>query len=122
MNKTLDQEYHIYYRRSTKWIALGQFDQAMKDDDECEWQMSDQQTPELHLLIVSSNSEFKFWDLIQYLRVHTMALLLGHIMFLQLLLELLLFTLPSLSHPFLTTTLYLPAKLKSCLLLIWTGV
>ncbi|KAF8799876.1 hypothetical protein BYT27DRAFT_6849332 [Phlegmacium glaucopus] len=50
-----DQEYHIYYRRSTEWIALGQLDQAIKDDDECEWQMSDNQTPELHLLISSYN-------------------------------------------------------------------
>ncbi|KAF8799540.1 hypothetical protein BYT27DRAFT_7263843 [Phlegmacium glaucopus] len=50
-----DQQYHIYYRRSTKWIALGQFDQALEDDDECEWQMSDKQTPELHLLISSYN-------------------------------------------------------------------
>lgn len=49
-------EYHIYYRRSTKWIALGRFDQAMQDNDECEWEISDGNTPELHLLIVSLNS------------------------------------------------------------------
>ncbi|KAF8808432.1 hypothetical protein BYT27DRAFT_7255550 [Phlegmacium glaucopus] len=36
-------------------IALGQFDQALEDDDECEWQMSNKQTPELHLLISSYN-------------------------------------------------------------------
>lgn len=57
MTSTLDEDYRIYYRKETKWIALGQFNQAMMDDDACEWQMSDNQTPELHLLIVSL---FKF--------------------------------------------------------------
>jgi hypothetical protein len=54
----LDQDYHIYYRRSTKWIALGRFDQAIEDDDECEWGLSEGNTPELHLLIVSLISMF----------------------------------------------------------------
>lgn len=49
----LDEDYHIYRRRSTKWIALGKFEQAMDDDDECEWQMSETQIHELHLLVVS---------------------------------------------------------------------
>jgi hypothetical protein len=52
-NDNLDQDYHIYYRRTTKWIALGSFSQAVQDDDECEWGRSDDNTPELHLLIVS---------------------------------------------------------------------
>lgn len=60
LNLNLDQEYNIYYRRLTKWVALGKFDQAMKDDDEVEWEMLDG-TPELHLLMVSLNSGFKFW-------------------------------------------------------------
>lgn len=70
-----DQDYHIYYRKSMKWIALGSFDQAVEDDDECEWGISDENTPELHLLIVSLHSMFTFCDLIFLLRVLTMALL-----------------------------------------------
>jgi hypothetical protein len=58
INLHLDEEYHIYYRRGTKWIALGTFQQAMKDDDECEWDMSDDGIPQLHLLIVSSKLGF----------------------------------------------------------------
>ena len=42
------------------WIALGQFDQAMIDDDECEWQISENQTHELHLLVVSLCSKLCF--------------------------------------------------------------
>jgi hypothetical protein len=57
INSHSDQDYNIYYRQGMKWIALGKFEQAMKDDDECEWQMSDDGTPELHILIVSSNLE-----------------------------------------------------------------
>ena len=34
LNFNLGQDYHIYYHRSTKWIALGSFDQAIWDDDE----------------------------------------------------------------------------------------
>ena len=64
LNPNLDQEYHIYYRRSTKWIALGRFDQAIQDDDECEWGISNENIPELHLLIVSLNCKFIFCDLI----------------------------------------------------------
>jgi hypothetical protein len=42
-----------------KWIALGSFDQAVQDDDEFEWGLSDDEnTPELHLLIVSLYSIF----------------------------------------------------------------
>ena len=48
-------DYHIYYRRATKWIALGRFDYAVQDDDDCEWVMSSENIPELHLLIVSQN-------------------------------------------------------------------
>ena len=59
LNLNLDQEYNIFYRRTSKWIALGTFEQAMKDDDECEWGMSDG-TAELHLLIVSLKSGFIF--------------------------------------------------------------
>ena len=60
LNLNLDQENSIYYRQSTSWIALGTFDQAMKDDDECEWEIVDG-THELHLLIVSLNYRFIFW-------------------------------------------------------------
>jgi hypothetical protein len=60
LTSTLDEELLIYYRRSTNWIALGRFDQAMEDDDECEWQMSDNRTHELHLLLVSLSSELCF--------------------------------------------------------------
>lgn len=50
----LDQDYHLYYRKSMKWIVLGKFDQAIEDDDEIRWEMSDGgDTHELHLLIVS---------------------------------------------------------------------
>ena len=52
MLTSLGGDFHIYYHKSTKWIALGQFNQAM-DDDECEWQMSDNETHELHLPLVS---------------------------------------------------------------------
>jgi hypothetical protein len=51
--RVLDQEYFLYYRRSSKWVALGRYVQAMEDDDECLWEMSDEKIPELHLLIVS---------------------------------------------------------------------
>ena len=54
----LDEDYHIYYRRGTKWIALGKFDQAIEDDDECEWEILEGNNYELHLLIVSSNHCF----------------------------------------------------------------
>ena len=37
LDLNIDQEYNIYYCQSTKWIALGKFDQAIKDDNECEW-------------------------------------------------------------------------------------
>jgi hypothetical protein len=60
LTTSLDEDFRIYYRRSTMWIALGQFDQAMEDDDECEWQMSDNQTHELHLLLVSPSSKLRF--------------------------------------------------------------
>ena len=50
LNLNLDQEYNIFYRQTSKWIALGTFEQAMKDDDECEWGMSDG-TAGLHLLL-----------------------------------------------------------------------
>lgn len=63
LNCNLDQDYHIYYRRSTKWIALGSFDQAMQDDDECEWEILDGNIYELHLLIVSSNPTFILWNI-----------------------------------------------------------
>jgi hypothetical protein len=53
MKLNLDRDCNIYYRKSTKWIALGSFDQAMEEDDDCEWGVSDGTTPELHLLIVS---------------------------------------------------------------------
>ena len=56
----LDPDCHIYLRKSTKWIALGSFDQAVDDDDDCEWGVSEEDTPELHLLIVSLLSIFKF--------------------------------------------------------------
>ena len=36
LNFNLGQDYHHYYCRSTKWIALGSIDQAKQDDDECE--------------------------------------------------------------------------------------
>jgi hypothetical protein len=50
----LDQDYHLYYRKSMKWIVLGTYDQAIEDDDEIRWEMSDGgDTHELHLLIVS---------------------------------------------------------------------
>ena len=50
----LDQDYHLYYRKSMKWIVLGKFDQAIEDDDEIRWEISDGgDTHELHLLIVS---------------------------------------------------------------------
>jgi hypothetical protein len=62
-NKILDPEYNIYYRKSTKWIALGTFDQAVEDDDECEWGISDGNTRDLHLLIVSLISMLIFHDL-----------------------------------------------------------
>lgn len=64
LNFNLDQDYHIYYRRSTKWIALGSFDQAMQDNDECEWEILDGNIYELHLLIVSSNPTSILWNLI----------------------------------------------------------
>lgn len=60
----LDEDNHIYYRKSTKWIALGRFDQAVEDDDECQWGLSDENTPELHILIVCLISMFIFCDLI----------------------------------------------------------
>jgi hypothetical protein len=60
LTSSLDEDYHIYCRRSTKWIAIGKFDQAMEDDDECEWQMSENQTHELHLLVVSLSSQLCF--------------------------------------------------------------
>lgn len=81
LTSTLDKDLHIYYRRSTKWIALGQFDQAMEDDDECEWQMSDDQTHELHLLLVSLGSELCFGTDF-YIRAHIMAQFLARITFL----------------------------------------
>ena len=56
----LDEEYHLYLRESNEWIALGQFDQAIEDDDECKWQMSENNTPEIHLLVVSSKFKFIF--------------------------------------------------------------
>ena len=56
----LDEGFCIYARRSTKWISLGQFDQALDDDDGCEWQMSEDQTHELYLLIVSLSSKLCF--------------------------------------------------------------
>jgi hypothetical protein len=50
----LDKDYHLYYRKSMKWIVLGTYDQAIEDDDEIRWEMSDGgDTHELHLLIVS---------------------------------------------------------------------
>lgn len=60
----LDEDYHIYYRRKTKWIALGTFEQAKLDDNECEWEFSKENTPELHLLIVSLMSTFIICNLI----------------------------------------------------------
>jgi hypothetical protein len=53
LNPNLGQDYQIYYCRSTKWISLGRYDQAVLDDDECEWGLSEDDIPELHLLIVS---------------------------------------------------------------------
>lgn len=53
LTSSLEEEFHIYFRKSTKWIALGQFNQAIDDNDECEWQISEDQTHELHLLVVS---------------------------------------------------------------------
>jgi hypothetical protein len=53
LTSSLDEEFRIYRRRSTMWIALGQFNQAISDDDECDWQLSENRTHELHLLIVS---------------------------------------------------------------------
>ena len=47
----IDPEYSIYYRKSTKWIALGNYIQVVEEDNECEWGVSGE-TPELHLLIV----------------------------------------------------------------------
>jgi hypothetical protein len=60
LTSTLDRDFNLFYRRSTMWIALGHFDQAMEDDDECEWQMSDKRTHELHILLVSSSSDLCF--------------------------------------------------------------
>ena len=60
LTSSLDEDCHIYCRRSTKWIAIGKFDQAMEDDDECEWQISEKQTHELHLLVVSLSSQLCF--------------------------------------------------------------
>jgi hypothetical protein len=60
LTSSLEEEFRIYCRRSTKWIALGQFDQAMDDNDECEWQMSGDQTHELHLLVVSLSFKLCF--------------------------------------------------------------
>lgn len=54
-----------------KWIALGSFEQAVQDDDQCEWGLSDENVPELHLLIVSLHSIFIFHVLIYLLRVLT---------------------------------------------------
>ena len=64
LNFNLGQDYHIYYCRSTKWIALGSFDQAVWDDDECEWEILDGNIYELYLLIVSSNPTSILWKLI----------------------------------------------------------
>jgi hypothetical protein len=65
LNFNLDEGYNLYLYRSTKWIALGRFDQAMQDDDECEWEILDGNVHELHLLIVSLNSTTStFWGLI----------------------------------------------------------
>jgi hypothetical protein len=61
----LDQDYHLYYRNSMKWIVLGTYDQAIEDDDEIRWDMSvGGDTHELHLLIVSLWPVFIFfWKL-----------------------------------------------------------
>jgi hypothetical protein len=82
-----DQDYHIYYRRLMKWIALGRLYQAIQDDDECEWEMSKENIPELHLLFISLNCKYIFGNLIQLFRVLTKgllpAMLLDYPMFLQ---------------------------------------
>ena len=50
----LDKDYHLYYRKSMKWIVLGTYDQAIEDNDDIRWEMSDRgDTHELHVLIVS---------------------------------------------------------------------
>jgi hypothetical protein len=55
----------------------------MDDNDECEWQKSEDQTHELHLLVVSLSFSNYVLELITYIRAHTMALLLALIMFLR---------------------------------------
>ena len=50
-------EFSLYYRKGTKWVALGNFDQAVEDDDECEWGLGT--TPDLHILICSYNGPVK---------------------------------------------------------------
>lgn len=62
----LDPDFTIYYRKSSKWIALGSFDQAVKDNDESEWGVSEDDIPELHLLIVSLHSMVAFNILINF--------------------------------------------------------
>jgi hypothetical protein len=59
----IDPDYSIYYRKSTKWIALGNFKDAVEGDDECEWGVSGK-TPEIHLLIVSIHLVFTFHQFI----------------------------------------------------------
>ena len=108
-----DQEYiyNIYYCPSTKWIALGKFDQAIMDDDECEWEIFDG-TPELHRLFISLNSGFKFWiknnfsEFIQW-PYHWIALYSIHFYYITIMFLLLYLELQLLSHPSLITAPYL---------------
>jgi hypothetical protein len=58
-----DPDYSIYYRKSLKWIALGSFDHAIEEDDDCYWGTSGA-TPELHLLIVRAFLLLSFHQLI----------------------------------------------------------